>query len=69
MSGDHNKHRPQELSTTEAAAYCGYTIRSFYWQVHKIRHRKERGRLFFPIDALDDFRAAQSYEHIPEPAA
>ena len=69
MAKDNNKRSPQELSTTEAAAYCGYTLGSFYLKVHKIRHRKERGRLFFPIDALDEFRAAQSYEHIPEPAA
>ena len=64
MAKDNNRG-PQEMSTPEAAAYCGYTLGSFYTKVRKIRHRKHRGQLFFPIDALDAFKAAQSTEHIP----
>ena len=58
-----------ELSATEAAAYCGYTLGSFYLRVKEIRHRKERGRLYFPIEALDEFKAAQSTEHVPVEAS
>ena len=70
MASDNNG-RPRELSTSEAATYCGYTLGYFYIILKQIRHRKERGRLFFPVDALDEFRASQSYEHVPveEPAA
>ncbi len=69
MGLDDNKSRPRELSTTEAAAYCGYTIHSFYLRVNEIRHRKERGRLYFSVDALDEFKAAQSTERVPAEAA
>ena len=58
-----------ELSTGEAAAYCRYRLRTFYTRVNEIPHRKERGVLFFTIAALDELKAAQSVEHIPEPAA
>ena len=61
--------RLPELSTREAAAYCRYRLRTFYTRVNEIPHRKERGVLFFTIAALDEFKAAQSVEHIPEPAA
>ena len=64
-----NNRGPRELRTPEAAAYCGYTLGSFYTKVGEIRHRKERGQLFFPIDALDEFKTARSTEHVPEPAA
>ena len=55
----------QEMGSREAAAYLGYTLGSFYTKVREIRHRKERGELFFSAEALDEFRAAQSVEHIP----
>ena len=64
-----SRHNLPELSTREAAAYCRYRLRTFYTRVNEIPHRKERGVLFFTIAALDEFKAAQSVEHIPEPAA
>lgn len=63
--GKDNTGRSKELSSTEAAAYCGYTINYFYSIASKIRHRKERGRNHFPVDALDEFLASQSTEHLP----
>lgn len=54
-----------ELNTREAAAYCRYRLRTFYVRLHEIPHRKERGRCFFTIGALDKFKAAQSVEHVP----
>ena len=69
MASDNNS-RSKELSTTEAAAYCGYSLGYFYARVSEIPHRKERNRNYFTVAALDQFVAAQSYEHIPaEPAA
>ena len=62
--------RSRPLRAREAAAYCGYTLRSFYNRVREIRHRKERGTLYFFVKDLDEFKAAQSSEHVPvEPAA
>ena len=68
MASDNND-RSKELTTTEAAAYCDYSLGYFYARVSEIPHRKERKRNFFTIAALDEFKAAQSVEHIPEPAA
>ena len=70
MASDNNR-RDRELSTSEAAAYCGYSLGYFYARVAEIPHRKERNRNYFTTDALDGFIAAQSTEHIPatEPAA
>ena len=53
------------IGTEEAAAYLGYTLASFYTKVKEIRHKKERGQLFFTTEALDEFAAAQSTEHVP----
>ena len=69
MASDNNS-RSKELSTTEAAAYCGYSLGYFYARVSEIPHRKERKRNYFTIAALDEFKAAQSVEYVPaEPAA
>ena len=66
MASDNNG-RIRDLTTTEAAAYCGYSINYFYAIVKEIRHRKERNRNYFTKTDLDAFIAAQSTEH--EPAA
>ena len=66
MASDNNG-RSKELSTTEAAAYCGYSLGYFYARVAEIRHRKERNRNYFTKADLDEFIEAQSTEH--EPAA
>ncbi len=67
MASDNNS-RSKELSTTEAAAYCGYSLGYFYARVAEIPHRKERNRNYFTTGALDEFIAAQSTEHVPAEA-
>ena len=64
---DNSRGTAREMGTREAAAYLGYTLKTFYTKVQEIRHRKERGVLYFTNEALDEFRAAQSSEHIPKP--
>ena len=65
--GDNNRVAGREMGAKEAAAYLGYTLATFYTKVRLIRHRKERGVLYFTTAALDEFREAQSSEHVPEP--
>ncbi len=69
MASRHNKKSPDELDSQQAAEYLGYTLQTFYQKVKAIRHRKYRGVLYFTKDALDEFQAGQTTEHIPEPAA
>ena len=57
----------REMGTREAAKYLGYTLSTLRNKASLIRHRKERNVLYFTAEALDEFRAAQSHEHIPEP--
>ena len=65
MASDNNNESPSELNAEQAAAYCGYTLNTFYLKVKQIRHRKERGLLYFTVASLDEFKAAQSTEHVP----
>jgi len=58
--------RPDELSAPEAAAYLGYTLKSFYNNISdSIPHRKSRNRLYFKTEELDAFLEAQSTNHVP----
>ncbi len=58
----------RELNAKEAAVYCGHTYGGFRHKVKHIRHRKERGRLYFLIADLDAFIADRSTTHEPEVA-
>ena len=61
--------RDGELTTPEAAKYCGYAYRSFQRLYKKIPRRKERGSLYFTKAALDEFIASQSVDHVPTKGA
>lgn len=56
---------PKELSAPEAAAHLGWALGTLYNRVKEIRHRKQGGVLWFSVEALDEFMAAQSQEHVP----
>ena len=59
------------MTSSEAAVYLGYTLRSFYKITRKIPHRKERGVLYFKVSDLRVFAESLSVEYTPatEPAA
>ena len=55
----------RDLTTAEAAAHLGYTIRSFYKRTHEIPHRKFRGQLYFKVADLDSFNESRTSQHVP----
>ncbi len=60
-----DNRRPGEITTAEAAEYCGYSLRYFYKRVKLIRHRKEGRGLYFAVADLDAFIADRSTTHEP----
>ena len=55
----------RELTTAEAAAYLGYTLRSFYKRTRDIPHRKFRGQLYFKVADLASFNESRTTRHVP----